>query len=184
MLDSDFCEAIFVGGIALALAQFCKLLVLSIHIVLFPSSRTLAGECNGFIPVTNMSISYPRISFSMSLSTPVVQWLSYLPLDPRFVGSIPAGVDGFFQSAKNLSMTSFGREVKPWVPCRRFTPRKEPQTEISASEQNLSDFSRSMSESTLMTRARISTHFQIIKKWKSNFFDDCNTSFTPNVARK
>ena len=23
------------------------------------------------------------------------QWLSYLPLDPRFAGLIPAGVDGF-----------------------------------------------------------------------------------------
>ena len=45
-------------------------------------------------------------------------------LDPRFAGSIPAGVDGFFQSVKILSMTSFGREVKPWVPCRRFTVRK------------------------------------------------------------
>ena len=29
-----------------------------------------------------------------------------------------------FQSVKILSMTSFGREVKPWVPCRRFTARK------------------------------------------------------------
>ena len=29
-------------------------------------------------------------------SSPVVQWLSYSPLDPRFAGSIPAGVDGFF----------------------------------------------------------------------------------------
>ena len=29
-------------------------------------------------------------------STAVVQWLSYTPLDPRFAGSIPAGVDGFF----------------------------------------------------------------------------------------
>ena len=42
-------------------------------------------------------------------------WLSYLPLDPRFVGSNPARVDGFFQSIKILSMTSFGREVKSWV---------------------------------------------------------------------
>ena len=57
-------------------------------------------------------------------SSPVVQWLSHSPLDPRFAGSIPARVDGFFQSVKILSMTSFGREVKPWVPCRRFTARK------------------------------------------------------------
>ena len=70
----------------------------------------------------------------------MVQWLSYSPLDPRFAGSIPAGVDGFFfQSIKILSMTSFGREIK------------EPEAEIRASEQNLSDFSRSMSEATLMT---------------------------------
>ena len=56
-----------------------------------------------------------------NLSTPVVQWLSYSHLDSRFAGSIPAGVDGFLQSVK---ITSFGREVKPWVPCRRFTARK------------------------------------------------------------
>ena len=29
-----------------------------------------------------------------------------------------------FHSIKILNMTSFGREVKPWVPCRRFTARK------------------------------------------------------------
>ena len=62
-----------------------------------------------------------RIAFQ---STPVVQWLSYSPLDPRFAGSIPAGVDGLFQSVKIVSMTSFGREVRPWVPYRRFTARK------------------------------------------------------------
>ena len=57
-------------------------------------------------------------------STPVVAWLSYSPLDSRFAGSNPARVDGFFQIVKILSMTSFGREVKPGVPCRRFTARK------------------------------------------------------------
>ena len=31
------------------------------------------------------------------LSTPVVQWLSYSPLDRRFVGSIPAEVDVFLE---------------------------------------------------------------------------------------
>ena len=70
-------------------------------------------------------------------STTVVPWLSYSPLDARFAGSILAGVDGFFQSVKILSMTSFGREVKLWH-------IKEPQAEIRASEQNLSDFSRSL----------------------------------------
>ena len=47
-----------------------------------------------------------------------------VPLDPRFAGSNPAGVNGFFQTVKTPRMTSFGREVKPWVPCRRFTARK------------------------------------------------------------
>ena len=32
------------------------------------------------------------------LSTSVVQWLSYSPLDPRFAGWIPAGVDGFLRA--------------------------------------------------------------------------------------
>ena len=49
-------------------------------------------------------------------STLVVQWLSYSPLNPRFAGSIPAGIDGFFQSVKILSMTSFVREEKQWMP--------------------------------------------------------------------
>ena len=39
-------------------------------------------------------------------------------------GFDPAWVDGFFQSVKILSMTSFGREVNPWVPCRRLQARK------------------------------------------------------------
>ena len=57
------------------------------------------------------------------------------------IRSRPGPMD-FFQTSKIMSMTSFGREVKPWVPCRRFTHVKEPQAEIRASEQNLSAFSR------------------------------------------
>ena len=76
------------------------------------------------------------------LSTPVVHLLSYSSLDPGFAGSIPAGVDWFFQSVKILRMTSFGREVKPWAVDLRHV--KEPQAEIRASEQNLSDFSCSL----------------------------------------
>ena len=68
---------------------------------------------------------------------------------PRFVGSIPAGVDGFLQSIKIMSMSSFGREVKLWVVDLRYV--KEPQAEIRISEKNLSDISRCMSEATLMT---------------------------------
>ena len=82
----------------------------------------------------------------------MVQWLSYSPLDPRFAGSIPAGVDEFFQSVKILSMT-FPSERKQSRGTRVVDLRhvKDPQAEIRASEQNLSDFSRSMSEATLMT---------------------------------
>ena len=57
-------------------------------------------------------------------STSVGPWLSYSPLDPRLAGSNPGGVDVFFQSGKIQSMTSFGKEEKLWVPCRRFTARK------------------------------------------------------------
>ena len=57
----------------------------------------------------NSNFMYGTINVTRSESTPVVQWLSYSPLDPRFAGSIPAGVDGFFQSIKILSMSFFGR---------------------------------------------------------------------------
>ena len=62
----------------------------------------------------------------------------------RYAGSNPGDVDGIFQGIKILSMTSFGREVKPWFLCHRFTACKKPQVEIRASEQNLSDFSHSL----------------------------------------
>ena len=48
-------------------------------------------------------------------------------------GVKPSWVDEFFQSVKILSMTSFRREVKPWVPCRRFTACK--RTSSTAVEQ-------------------------------------------------
>ena len=44
-------------------------------------------------------------------------------------------------------MSSFRREVKPWVRIVDLRHVKEPQAEIRASEQNLSDFSRSIIES-------------------------------------
>ena len=42
-----------------------------------------------------------NINLDNPMSTLVVPWLSYSPLDPRFADSNPAGVDGFFQSVKN-----------------------------------------------------------------------------------
>ena len=78
-------------------------------------------------------------------STPVVQWLSYSPLEPRFAGSIPVGVDGFFSERKNPEY-DFLRKGSV-VDLRHV---KEPQVEIRASEQNLSDFSPCMSEASLL----------------------------------
>ena len=46
------------------------------------------------------------------------------PLVPKFAGSNPAEAVGFFRAKKILSTPSFGREVKPFVPCRRFTACK------------------------------------------------------------
>ena len=46
------------------------------------------------------------------------------PLVPKFAGSNPAEAVGFFRAKKILSTPSFGREVKPFVPCRRFTEYK------------------------------------------------------------
>ena len=50
----------------------------------------------------------PNLDFFFSFIGPGI--ISYI-----FAGSNPAGFDGFFQSLKILSVTSFGREVKPWV---------------------------------------------------------------------
>jgi len=45
------------------------------------------------------------------------------PLIPKFAGSNPAEAFGFL-GRKILSTPSFGGEVKPLVPCRRFTACK------------------------------------------------------------
>ena len=86
------------------------------HLTTFPAN--LKQHTNSF----SNHIRPPDSTFVKS--TPVVLWLSYSPLNPRFAVSNPARVDGFFYSVKILSMTSFGREVTPWVPCRRFTAHK------------------------------------------------------------
>ena len=61
-------------------------------------------------------------------------------VDPRFTGSNPAGIDGFFQRVQIFSMTYFGREVKPWSRVVDLRHVKEPQSEIRASEQNCRPF--------------------------------------------
>ena len=89
------------------------------------STLALYVQINLSIKLDLVSVNGPReIYFVDALrADPVVQWLSYPPLDPRFAGSNPASVDGYFQSVKIPSMISFGREVKPLVPCRKFTAR-------------------------------------------------------------
>jgi len=46
------------------------------------------------------------------------------PLVPEFAGSNPAEAIGFLRGEKILSTPSFGGEVKPSVPCRRFAACK------------------------------------------------------------
>ena len=46
------------------------------------------------------------------------------PLVPKFAGSNPAEVVGFFRAKKILSTPSSGGELKPSVPCRRFAACK------------------------------------------------------------
>jgi hypothetical protein len=41
-------------------------------------------------------------------------------LDPRFLASNPAEDDGFLRAIKIRSRTSFGVEIKPYVPCRNI----------------------------------------------------------------
>ena len=55
----------------------------------------------------------------------------------------PGSMDSF-QSLKILSMTSFGREVKPGSRVVDLRQVEEPQAEIRASKHTLSDFSRSL----------------------------------------
>jgi hypothetical protein len=50
--------------------------------------------------------------------------VAYWPLEPKFAGSNPAEAVVFFRAKKILSTPFFGRVVKLWVPCRRFTARK------------------------------------------------------------
>ena len=45
------------------------------------------------------------------------------PRDPRFAGSNPAEVDGFFSGRKNLEQKSSGRNFNPLVPSLRFQAR-------------------------------------------------------------
>jgi hypothetical protein len=47
-----------------------------------------------------------------------------LATGPKVAGSGPAGDDGSLWVIKSVARTTFGGEVKPSVPCRRFTACK------------------------------------------------------------
>ena len=94
-------------------------------IQMFTDSQSRHLEEVGWLAVSYTVFTFGKVpGFILKESILVVQRLSYSLLDLGFAGSIPVGVDGSFQTVKILSMTSFGREVKPWVPCRRFTASK------------------------------------------------------------
>ena len=64
------------------------------------------------------------------------------PLVPKFSGSKPAEAVGFFREKKILSTRSFGREVKPFVPCRIFGACKRTRkcVEVAAFGRNYRPF--------------------------------------------
>ena len=65
----------------------------------------------------SLFLTMPHSSFS---GLEVACW----PLVPKFAGSNPAEAVGFLTVKKILSTPSFGGEVKPSVPCHRFTACK------------------------------------------------------------
>jgi len=63
---------------------------------------------------------YPELKICLGTGFSVACWL----LVPKFAGSNPAEAVGFLRAKKILSTPSFGGEVKPSVPCRRFVACK------------------------------------------------------------
>jgi hypothetical protein len=61
---------------------------------------------------------------STSVSCCITSHITMVIINARFAGSIPTEVDGFLRVIKIRSTTSVGGEVKPSVPCRRFTACK------------------------------------------------------------
>jgi hypothetical protein len=55
----------------------------------------------------------------------VVLWLVCLPLDPKFAGTNPAKTMDFLRAINIRSISSFGWEVKPEVPCKILRYVKE-----------------------------------------------------------
>jgi hypothetical protein len=79
----------------------------------------------------------------LMLAASVVLWLACWPLVPKIAASNPAGL---FSGVKVLSVPSFGKEVKQFLPCRNFAARKTTlldYVEVGFLRPNYSDISRS-----------------------------------------
>ena len=76
--------------------------------------RNSSGKC---LTLKNL---YIILEIVLSSGLGVACW----PLVPKFAGSSLAEAVGFLSGEKILSTPSFGGEVKPSVPCRRFVACK------------------------------------------------------------
>ena len=70
--------------------------------------------------ITSENTRRIEVTFSGFGGLEVACW----PLVPKFAGTNPAESVGFFRAKKILSTPSFGGEIKPSVPRRRFTECK------------------------------------------------------------
>jgi hypothetical protein len=64
------------------------------------------------------------VYFICTYTTLFISRVACWPLVPTFAGSNPAEAVGFLRAKKILSIPSFGGEVKPSVPCRRYAACK------------------------------------------------------------
>ena len=100
--------------------------------ILILSSHLRLGLKVSFLQVSPLKLCMhfwiaPYVLYALPISVSRPRWPSgyhtRLWIRGSRVRSRPGSMD-FFQSVEILVMTSFEREVKPWVPCRRFTARK------------------------------------------------------------
>ena len=80
----------------------------------FPHCFTMFSICPSSISSKNNNAQVEENSGFGSLE--VACW----PLVPKFAGSNPTEAVGFFRVRKILNTPPFGREIKSFVPCRRF----------------------------------------------------------------
>ena len=97
--------------------------------------------------ITNWLLRNPEVHcrpYIRLSSIPILSKIYPVSTKTTYLLQIHFNITSPLQSVKILSMTSLGREVKPWVRAVDLRQVKEPQVEIRASEQNLSAFSSSL----------------------------------------